>query len=528
MGILQNLGLAPRLPTVTESAPDPQVAELSAEVDTLTHRLEESLAQLRREDTGWALIGPDGNVEPDHAALVSAANLVRAASGMNPLMVRAKNIRSAYVWGSGVTIAAPDNGAEAGHQDVSAVVDAYIGDEGNQKAVFGPTARIDLEHDNFCDGNVLFAHWVNPLTGEVKVRTIPFDEITDKITAPGDRTTTWYYLRQWVEQLPHETTARTMQAWYPDLDFDPITKPQTLQGKPVMWPGTTVPGYGSGAAVYHLMVNPIGRHRKWGVGDGYAARPWAFAYKEFLEDTKALYRALAKIAHSLSGTTDKNQLARATANAAAGPAGGFVYGNDLQVSTPSFTGIDPKMGRPYAAMVASAVGVAVTILTADPGQEGARAVAETLDKPLRLTFEARQELWAAFIRSSIRYRIKMSVRAPRGELKGRVEQVRDRTEVVFTDSTDPTVQVDFPPIEDDNLTVLMEAITKADATGKLPPLEVLRLLLRALDVENGDEILHRYTDDDGEWIDPYTTAASSAGQAAADTLRAGGDPAQVL
>lgn len=528
MGFLQNLGLTPRLPAVTESAPDPQVAELSAEVDTLTHRLEESLAQLRREDTGWALIGADGDVEPDHAALVSAANLVRAASGMNPLMVRAKNIRSAYVWGSGVTIAAPDNGAEAGHQDVSAVVDAYIGDEGNQKAVFGSTARIELEHDNFCDGNVFFAHWANPLTGEVKVRTIPFDEVTDKITAPGDRTTTWYYLRQWVEQLPHEQSPRTMQAWYPDLDFDPVTKPQTLQGKPVMWPGTTIPGYGSGAAVYHMLVNPIGRHRKWGVGDGYAARPWAFAYKEFLEDTKALYRALAKIAHVISVKSDRTQAQRMAAGQAAGPAGGTVYGTEIQSSTPSYSGIDPKMGRPYAAMVASAVGVAVTILTADPGQEGARAVAETLDKPLRLTFEARQELWAAFIRSSIRYRIKMAVRAPRGELKGRVEQVRDRTEVVFTDSTDPTVQVDFPPIEDDNLTVLMEAITKADATGKLPPLEVLRLLLRALDVENSDKILDRYTDNDGEWIDPYATAGTAAGQAAADTLRAGGDPAQVL
>ncbi|VXA92602.1 hypothetical protein [Citricoccus sp. K5] len=531
MGILQTLGLrqSPAVREALTAGPDPVVV---AEVDSLTFKLEkaqEAIADLQRDNAGWARIGAE-TVEVDHSTLVSNANLVRAFSGMNPLMVRAKAIRGAYVWGAGCTITAPDNGQIEGRrsQDVSAIVDAYVKDAGNKAAVFGEQARMDLEGDLFDDGNVFVGHWVDPLLGTVMARVIPFDEVTDKLTAPGDRATTHYYLREWTEQLNTEGTPRRMAAWYPDIDFDPINKPSVIKGKPVLWPGKTTPGYGGGAAICHVKVNGAGRSRKWGVGDGFPAIPYARMYKEFLEDCWNLYKALSKIARVISSKTDKTQTARAAAQATNGPAGGTLYGSDLQANTPSYSGIEPVKGRPFASMVAAATGVAVTILTADPGQEGARAVAETLDKPMRLTFENRQKLWAEFIRASVGYRIKQSVKAPRGELKGRIEQVRDRTQVVFADETDQTVTVDFPPIEDDNLTILMDAVKIADETGKMPPVEILRLILRAFNVENADDIIDDALDDDGNWIDPNQTAADAAGQAAANALRNGGNPADVL
>ena len=534
MGIRDWLGLNP---AQEQAVPQPDTSDAQTEqpshqaemYEITIQRAMETIADLQRENRGWQLVGMEAVDGTDHGVLLRNADLVRAFSGMNPLMVRAKAVRQAYVWGGGVDITtrSADEDDYRG-QDVTAVVDEYLNDTGNQAAVFGPQARMELEGDNFDDGNIFFAHWVDPLTGGVKVRTLPFNEITEKMTAPGDRTTTWFYLRTWTEQLPNEVRPRTKKAWYPDIDYDPVTKVQAIGGVPVLWPGTVTPGYGGGAAIYHMRVNPVGRSRKWGVGDGFAAIAWAKGYKGFLEDTIHLYHALAKIAHVISGSKDKAQLQRTALQSAQSPGAGTLYGNDVQLQTPSFTGIDTSQGRPYAAMVAAAVGLPVTVLTADPGQEGARAVAETLDKPTRLLFEARQEVWAEFIQASVGYKIKQAVKAPRGPLKGWLEQVRDRTEVRFRDETDPTVQVDFPSLEDDNLQVLVDAITKADATGKFPPLETLRLLLSALKVEGIEEILEKFTDAEGNWIDPTGASDDAAARAAIDRYRQGGDPSEVL
>jgi hypothetical protein len=52
--------------------------------------------------------------------------------------------------------------------------------------------------------------------------------------------------------------------------------------------------------------------------------------------------------------------------------------------------IDSGSGKPLAGMVAAALDVPITMLLADPGVTGARATAETLDKPLELTTGSRR------------------------------------------------------------------------------------------------------------------------------------------
>ncbi len=514
--------------TTNEAAPNTE-SQLRSELQLATLQLEqamESVQDLQRENVGWAQIGAGLDSDPSHDTLVNNANLVRAFSGMNPLMIRAKVVRSSYVFGSGVDISATTGTEDEGvAQDVSEVVTKFVDDPANQAAVFGEQVRIELENDNFDDGNLFFAHWVDPMTGEVQVRTLPFDEVTEVYSAPGDKTVPWYYLRQWTEQNDNGQDVQR-KAWYPDLDYQPAAKIRTLKGHPILWPGKVTAGYGGGAAVYHLKVNTVGRSRRWGVGDGFAAMPWAKSYSGFLSDCAKLYQSLAKIAHLVSGSKNKTQMARSAAQAQASPAGGVLYGSDLQLQTPNFSGINPNHGRPFASMVAMATGVPVTILTADPGQEGARAVAETLDKPMRLVIEGRQSLWAEFYRASCGFAVEQAVFAPRGPLKGTVVQLGDRKVVQFTDDTDPTIEVVFPEIEDNNVEHLVESIVKADATGKLPPLVTLRLLLRALELEDAEQILEKYTDPEtGEWLDPQVSADAAAGNAAADEFRRGRTPA---
>jgi hypothetical protein len=72
---------------------------------------------------------------------------------------------------------------------------------------------------------------------------------------------------------------------------------------------------------------------------------------------------------------------------------------NLEAIPKSGATIDSESGKPLAAMVAAALGMSVTMLLADPGTTGARAVAETLDKPTILEMGMRRRLWAGVIKT---------------------------------------------------------------------------------------------------------------------------------
>ena len=521
MRLLEALGL--QRPAVEAAAEGAVLAP--GQLASIEHELEvakEKLADLQREDRGWESLTHRYAADISREGLGRNADLVRVMSIMNPLLKRGKTIRAGYVFGQGVEVTARE--VEDG-QDVDAVAQAFLTDEGNAAAVFGAQARTATEHDLFDDGNVFIAHFTNPLDGRVQVRPIPFDEVVEIVTAPGDRFTPWYYKRVWSETTPTETfgTGLTRQrtAYYPDLHFQPLTKPKALGGHEVMWD----------APVYHLKVNPVGRDRIWGVGDGFAATPRARAYKEFLEDWSLLMKALSRIAWLVKDKTSKAQgLRAAVQSAAGGQAGGFAYTGNAELEAPSKSGatIDAESGRPIAAMTAAALGVTVTILLADPGQTGARAVAETLDQPMRLEMGHRQDVHAEFYKASAGYAIEQAVIAPRGPLKGRVERDGDRLLVRLDDDQPPTIEVSFPDLEEFDMKTLMESIEIADGQDVLPPLVRLRLVAQALKLRDLADLIDQVTDDDGEFVPPSTTVGDTAGTAAADALRAGGNPADTL
>jgi hypothetical protein len=175
-------------------------------------------------------------------------------------------------------------------------------------------------------------------------------------------------------------------------------------------------------------------------------------------------------------------------------------------------------------MAASALGVPVTMLLGDPGVTGARATAETLDQPLRLEIQSRQEVWAQAYRASCGYVIEQAVIAPRGPLKGKVDRDGDRLLVDLGEGTDSTVEVIWPDLEEIPLDILMGALEKADSMDVLPPVEKFKLVLRALRVRDLDDLLAEMVDDDGNFLSP----AASAGDVAAKAFRDGQDPAAAL
>ena len=517
MGVLSFLRTGTGL---TEATVDPRVAQhvdalagqLRGEQDTNLHLVEALAdAELALEDRGWQALTAQVDTEFSREGLRTACRVARAMAVTNPLIRRGIALRIGYVWGSGVEITARD-------ADVNAVIQDFLDDEGNRAAFTGEQAHEENERALGTDGNVFVALFTKPATGRVQARTIVFDEIADVITNPDDRDDPWYYLRSWTttELVPGAggVTSRTVQRqeYYPALGYRPRVRPRALDGKPIHWD----------CPVLHVSVNRLDGW-KFGVGDVYTALPWARAYREFLADWAQLVKALSRFAwRQTSRGRSTAQRAAAQLRQALPPATAEGQSNagatvamtaDATLEAIPKTGatIDSESGRPLAAMIAAGLEIPVTSLLSDPGQTGARAVAETLNQPTRLVMNMRRTRWAEAHRRVLGYVVAEAVRAPRGPLAGSViRDEHDREVVTLAQDAPTTVEVSFPSLDEVDPNQLISSIKTADDTRKLPPLTIARLLLQALGVKDVDEVLEELTDADGNFIDPEITAGLAA------------------
>lgn len=491
--------------------------------------------ELAMDDKGWIDLVNEGEKDFTREGLRRICRTSRIMALANPLLKRGLNIRQAYIWGGNVEISAR-SGEEDGGQDVNAVVQAYLDDPLNRAAFTGPEAQEQLERALGTDGNVILAQFTLPSNGRVQTRVIPFDQIQEIYYNPDDVTEPWYYLRVYSVTVVTDLGAfqtEERRELYPALRYRPVTRPRQLQ----------VEGYGLtqvkwDAPVRHVKVNGL-QGQKWGLGDLYPALPWARMHRDFLTDWATLVKALSQFAwrattkNTAANKADmlRKNLQRAAAAVPGNPGtvgGVAVMTDDVTLEAMPKTGatIDSESGKPLAAMVASSLGVPVTMLLADPGTTGARAVAETLDKPTIEEMNQRRTVWAEAYKDILEYVILQSVKAPKGELRARI--IRDDygyEQVEWPDDTDATIDMVFPDLEEIDPEVLIKSLVLADGTGKVPPLVMVRLLLQALGVEDIDELVDEVTGSDGEWTDPLAATAAAAGQAAVDAYRRGEDPA---
>lgn len=507
------------------------VYALDANAEILTERLAD--VELALEDSGWdSLVGQLQN-EFSKEGLRRAADVCRVMSIVNPLIKRGLGIRQAYVFGEGVQVAAKANSDEGDHQDVASVVSAFWDDTSNVRSLTGSQAQEELERVLGTDGNVFLACFTNTKNGRVEVRSFPLEEIADIIRNPEDRDEPWFYKRQWTQtELVGDggalgTRRASKTAYYPDLWYRPRgRKPKTIDGNPIFWD----------TPIYHIPVNRLDGW-KFGIGDAFAATFWARAYKTFLEDWATLVKALSKLAwkaKSKTKSTAQEQRQKIASRPAVDPATGrpldvggtAVMTDDQNIEAIPKTGatIDSNSGKPIAAMSATAMEVPVTVLLADPGQTGARAVAETLDKPTFLAMKKRQALWETAYKAICNYVIDVAIRA--NKLQGRQTDTNEDVNEIWEldNEEDRAIEVTFPDLEEKNVKDTIEAIFKADQTGKMPPLVTLRLLLSALNVEDSEEILRNSTDDAGNFRSPNANAASAAVRA----FRQGREPSEEM
>jgi hypothetical protein len=499
---------------------------------------QEAIADLEAqlEDRGWRSLSAGVADEFSAEGRRRVAGICRTMAVSHPLIKRGLIVRAGYIWGQGVEITARlDSEDETLAAQVNALIDDFETD--NETSLTGAQPREELERALGTDGNVYLAMFTSQLTGRVQVRSTPADEIKDVIANPEDRDEPWFYLREYVVDvvepgtLPGSTRARrqTKKTYHPALGFRPSQRPRSINGAEVRWD----------APILHVAVNRLDGW-KYGIPDAYASIAWARMYRDFLVDWAGLTKALSKIAWKATGDT-KSRAAKAAAAARAAAtaapsldqradAGQTVIsgpGNTFEAVSKSGATIDSESGKPLAAMVAAGLGLPVTLLLADPGTTGARAVAETLDKPTILEMGMRRLLWQAALQRILVHVIAAAVEAPRGRLSG-TTLIDDwgRKHTHLAGGVEPVLEFAWPPLADMDPVQLVNAIVAADGTEKMPPLTTARMLLAALGVRDVDEVLRKegLIDADGNWVAPEATA----GDVAVQRFRRGEDPAAAV
>lgn len=495
-----------------EHHPDPELETVLMQLDEVT----ESLRRLEfsREDAGWEQIAASGENQFQRSSLDKHAKLCRVMAVANPLIKRGLALRAAYVFGQGV-------GTTADNPAVNEVIQTWLDDAEVRDVFSGAEAQQRNEMALGTDGNVFFAMFTDPLTGRVRPRVIPFEEITEVVTNPEDRLTVEYFRRDFSRRGPDGKTV-SVSEYHPSLNFRPRTRPkfwgEENDKKRVVWD----------APVFQVKVNALPGW-DFGIGDAFAALPWARLYKEFLEDWAILTKALSRIAYQRVDASGKGtaRLERGKMekiySSAAGSSVDATDGTKLEAVSKSGATIDADSGRQIAAMVATSLGIPVTMLLSDPGQTGARAVAETLDEPTRLEMQARQEVWREARRQLLNYVIDQAVIAPGGSLRGTSTWDGDRLETRLASEQDRTIVTTFPDLSKIPTETLVSALV--DAAQYLPQNLLSELLMRALGVRDVDEWLGKLYNEDGTpKNDPYVAAGSAAAQA----LRRGNDPTQFV
>ena len=468
--------------------------------------LSERLAALEfaLESMDWRLLTTQTQQEFSREGLRIMVELARVMYLKNPLIQRGVTVQRLYVWGQGMSVTARQ-------PEIQAAINAFNDDPKNQVELTSHQARMGKEVEQQVTGNTFLVFFVNSLTGAVRVRSIPFEDVTDIIHDPDDGKTPWYYLRVWT-QTNFDTaggaiSTETKRAYYPDWRYNPTVKPQAINGWPVMW----------NSPVHHIKTGSFSNW-KFGISEIYAAIDWARAYKEFLEDWASIVRAYRKFAFQLTTPGGKPGIAAAKAKLgttlASGGSGAetnpppiagstFIAGDGVSLQPVRTSGatVAAEDGRRLLLMVAAATGLPETFF--GDVSVGTLATASSMDRPTELMMVDRQSLWKDEYQAIYEFVLHWAVKAPQGALRalGRVNVVRDGDELcerlVWNDGIDGHVEIDFPPIlvgdTLKNVQAIVEGVTLGgrQSAGVVDAPTLAKMILVALGQDDVDEILGR-------------------------------------
>lgn len=445
--------------------------------------------ELALEDQGWKREQSQSALEFSRWGIQQIILICRLYRIKNPLIQRGILVSSYYVFGRGFEVSSPD-------KSTNEVVKAFFDDPRNQKEI-GLKALTEKESTLYTDGNVFWCLFT-AISGDVQIRSIDAVEIMEIISDPDDSSVTRYYHRGWVQMGFNERTGAQTQefkeAWYVDEGYEPQSKLDQINGKPVMRDAS-----GDYVRIIHQKDGGL---PKWHFGCSrvYAAIDWARAYKQRLEDYASISRALARFAWDVKtkggapaiaalkgtfATTLVNDGSMIEQNPPAITGSSFISGPNETVTPVKTAGVtpSPEEGRRLAHMVYMVFGLGEHFF-ADIST-GNLATATSLDRPTELKFKHDQEIWKEVITRIARFVAMKSAKAPNGKLR----------EALAQGKTQADISVDFPPIIEGDIPALSTAIVQATWNARTADLigmdekAAVLLLLRLHNVPNPDELI---------------------------------------
>lgn len=350
------------------------IEELKGEVFNVTEgyeRLEESysimaMQLLQMEDAGWDLAsGLLQNKGFSVVEMQALAEKLEENTVANPLLGRGIELRNSYMFDK--------NPMFEGR--ISERILRLIDHPVNQAVLFSPEARYINGRARYTAGTAFF---VFDKTTNLFAR-IPLSQIGGWITDPDNPDYIQYiqrsYTRQYNDPSTGELIETPVKVWIPSDMHNPPRGgyPKTLAGIKVDANLRIIESRATRSGEFFL-----------GIPDALSAMPWAILYSAYMKSGARVLEALASIVWQVRAKTQKgmNNAAAQMRNANSETVKSAVTaGNTELASLPRAGAVDLGTGRPLAAMVASALGVSVVALLADPGTSGAYGTAQTLDTP---------------------------------------------------------------------------------------------------------------------------------------------------
>jgi len=481
-------------------------------------RLKENLIdiELAYDALGWREFGSLGEKSWNfkRESLKKIMDLSRRMYLMNPLIRRAVEVQTLYIFAQGFTL-------KAKHPAVQEVIDDFFDNPKNQKALTSPLAWQQRSDEQQIVGNTFLCLVADEDSGQVRGRTIPVDQIVAIISDPNDSKCTWFYKRVW-----SDASGQSYCKLYPDIEYTlgeseqaASIKTDTGETFEVEW----------GMPIYHLKTGGLA-DMQFGCPEYMSVFTWAIAYKTMLENWATIIQAYARMAMKVTGIQGKSGIAAAKSklgtavttgnvrdtNPPDNTAAWFLASGKMDISAVKTAGAttSAEEGRPLRLMVAAGTGLPDTFF--GDSDVGNFATSTTFDRPTELKMVSKQKMWMMVIEAIIRFVIISSARASSGRLNKLGATVEETTDpfdgttsyrVIMPVNKDDAggvvgepislfVEVAFPNILERNVTERVRAVVAAatlngsPADGIIPDRRlVCELLLEALGLENVPEVM---------------------------------------
>lgn len=435
--------------------------------------------ELALDDRGWITSGQSGNMgnDLDDQTRKTLVQKSRLYWQRDPLAKQSVRLWTDYALGDGMTYKAED-------PEVQKTLDQFCKNRRN-RGIMNSEGQRKSSKKCLIDGEVFFAIFTEPDDSKTIRRIDPL-QITDIISDPDDEEHVIGYKRvtgSYVNTAAKQEAGKTL--FYADWKCDEADIEMLKQQRD---PAGSVIGdrVQEDVVIYHVAFDSL---EKRGNGLLFPVCDWSKEHRRFMEARVAIVQALSKFAWKTTvkgGQGIVNQLKAKVESSYAqsgvnqperhpqtAPASTWVQNAGIDTTPmPRTTGGGDAQsdGNQLKLMVSAGTGIMLHYY-GDPST-GNLATATAMELPMLKMFKSYQKFWTDI------YHDLFCIVLDQG-------QENDEEE-----SDDEIIDVDLPPILDDDLQKLGAFLTSASAMfPELKVKEVLVILLQSLGVNNIDEVL---------------------------------------